>query len=775
MMQGNVSVLPAIALCIFAAVSASFRKALDEPVQLVGPDAEHRGLVLISENIKLISQIEGPVATIAVVGKFHSGKSFLMNQLMGKYKGFGIGPSVKPETMGIWMWGQPMKVRLPSGETISLIFLDTEGFAANNVSENYDAKIFAMATLISSHLIYNSVKIIDQADIDYLELLARRTQLFALRSQLSRAKWRDGFVHDLLSFPPLLWVVQDFVQNTLDNETPTQWLHRLMNTHTRESEDYKISLLDIFKSLECHTLFLPAVKRHLLTDLSQAEERDLTEEYIQEREELSEKLRSSLKPKTKNGKPITGVELANLFEILVSASNDGSLAEVPSRWASFVEKIMSSATEDCTTFYESEMRVVFSSRSDGPINDLELVEWHKQAMDKSFTLLDQLLHGLPDSLDMALIQLKNNIESRHARQRDMNQKKVKLFCTSLSQKELLNVEQYARGIALPMPSIELKEELSTYIAGRLQMFEAALDELVTSEERDSYVTSLKQQSLQHLVDATLLQNERLLEGIFEGAVNSAVDGFAAKTKIGEPHTDVQLDRFVKEGADTALQVFDEGCQKFKNEKQYPLHKVLLKDLLHRQIETIKKENERLVSHLISSTVSKLSAKYVDKTGPGHLPLPVNDTELDLRLHGEADNIRMEFEQTLEDFTTSLVYRGAMKDLHNQIRAVGKQRKEENVEALMRAVHEPLARAKQIILLSADKYRTDFTLRTFIMDVCLLQLDEGKPKYWQDDLKRNIIRNFMSSDPELSVLIQKVQGLWSSILGFFPWILWLIGL
>ncbi|KAM7304888.1 hypothetical protein ISCGN_014788 [Ixodes scapularis] len=143
------------------------------------------------------------------------------------------------------------------------------GFAANNVSENYDAKIFAVATLISSHLIYNSVKIIDQADIDYLELLARRTQLFALRSQLSRAKWNDGFVHDLLSFPPLLWVVQDFVQTTLDNETPTQWLHRLMETHSRESEDYKISLLDIFKSLECHTLFLPAVKRLLLTDLSE--------------------------------------------------------------------------------------------------------------------------------------------------------------------------------------------------------------------------------------------------------------------------------------------------------------------------------------------------------------------------------------------------------------------------------------------------------------------------------------------------------------------------
>ena len=56
-----------------------------------------------------------------------------------------------------------------------MIFLDTEGiilvrnvvdyldhllgFAANNISESYDAKIFAVSTLLSSYLIYNSVKV----------------------------------------------------------------------------------------------------------------------------------------------------------------------------------------------------------------------------------------------------------------------------------------------------------------------------------------------------------------------------------------------------------------------------------------------------------------------------------------------------------------------------------------------------------------------------------------------------------------------------------------
>ena len=85
----------------------AYRDFPDHPVQLIHPDPlEHRKLEIIDSNIKYLHSIDSSVAVIAVVGKFHSGKSFLLNQLMGKQDGFGIGPSVKPQTMGIWMWGK---------------------------------------------------------------------------------------------------------------------------------------------------------------------------------------------------------------------------------------------------------------------------------------------------------------------------------------------------------------------------------------------------------------------------------------------------------------------------------------------------------------------------------------------------------------------------------------------------------------------------------------------------------------------------------------------
>ena len=43
-----------------------------------------------------------------------------------------------------------------------------------------------MSSLFSSYLLYNSVRNIDQAAIDYLELLARRTQLFQFRTAVTK-------------------------------------------------------------------------------------------------------------------------------------------------------------------------------------------------------------------------------------------------------------------------------------------------------------------------------------------------------------------------------------------------------------------------------------------------------------------------------------------------------------------------------------------------------------------------------------------------------------
>lgn len=416
----------------------------DKPVQLVMPDQQHKGLKIVESNLKYLRTLEGPVAVVGVVGKFHSGKSFLMNQLMGKSNGFGIGPSVQPKTMGIWMWGKPLRLHLDKvDQKVNLIFLDTEGFAANNVTERYDAKVFAVSTLLSSHLLYNSVKIIDQSDIEYLELLARRTQLFALRSQMSKSKWTSDFNQDLLTFPPLTWVVQDFVQETQNKETPTEWLHRLMGSHSRESDNYTISLLDIFERVDCHTLFIPAFRKDLLMDMSQANDEDLSKEYRWERDELKRKLLKSIVPKEKNDQFITGSDLARLMQVLVTAANDGSLADVPSRWDSFVDRLQVTASLDCAKFYQIELDNFLQDKNE-PVSMRAFELFHNQIKSRADELLRQLLHGLEDALVSAQRDLDTRRDMYYTTMRDLNEKKIKAKLTAIGQALMKDFEDALR-------------------------------------------------------------------------------------------------------------------------------------------------------------------------------------------------------------------------------------------------------------------------------------------------------------------------------------------
>lgn len=80
---------------------------------------------------------QGPIATVAVVGPYHSGKSFMLNNLAGAVTGSGlqtsssgaafqVGQSVDPATRGIWAH-HVGRVELGDdrGEA-DLVLLDTE-------------------------------------------------------------------------------------------------------------------------------------------------------------------------------------------------------------------------------------------------------------------------------------------------------------------------------------------------------------------------------------------------------------------------------------------------------------------------------------------------------------------------------------------------------------------------------------------------------------------------------------------------------------------------
>ncbi len=60
----------------------------------------------------------------------------------------------------------------------------------------------------------------------------------------------------------------------------------------------------------------------------------------------------------------------------------------------------------------------------------------------------------------------------------------------------------------------------------------------------------------------------------------------------------------------------------------------------------------------------------------------------------------------------------------------------------------------------------------MITVCMLNLDEGRAKHWQESLKLTIAEKFIEGSQELQNIIDSKSGWWSTVKGFVQWVVWL---
>ena len=133
------------------------KKTYFPPYQTAMPfvtfDSSTKKFIINEDAKKLLSRSENKqIGIVSLVGKYRTGKSFLLNRVLiekKNIKGFDVAPTIKPCTKGIWLWSSPLMVSNKSSSNCFPAFLkDTEGLGAYDEEINHDSKIFLIAILI---------------------------------------------------------------------------------------------------------------------------------------------------------------------------------------------------------------------------------------------------------------------------------------------------------------------------------------------------------------------------------------------------------------------------------------------------------------------------------------------------------------------------------------------------------------------------------------------------------------------------------------------------
>jgi len=116
-----------------------------------------------------------PIAPVCIVGKYRTGKSWLLNRLVG-VRAFGVGSTIEACTKGVWICPEYIRIAIGGGQEVAVLFLDTEGIGATGATVDHDARIFSLGALLSSLLIFNSAGPIDEEAVQGLAFVANLTR-----------------------------------------------------------------------------------------------------------------------------------------------------------------------------------------------------------------------------------------------------------------------------------------------------------------------------------------------------------------------------------------------------------------------------------------------------------------------------------------------------------------------------------------------------------------------------------------------------------------------
>uniref|UniRef100_A0A8C9UB46 GB1/RHD3-type G domain-containing protein n=1 Tax=Scleropages formosus TaxID=113540 RepID=A0A8C9UB46_SCLFO len=364
------------------------------PICLI-ENTEENKLKTNQEALEILSSITQPVVVVSIVGKYRTGKSYLMNRLAESNSGFPLGSTVQSKTKGIWMWCVPHPCR--KGQT--LVLLDTEGLGdVEKGDQKNDHWIFALAILLSSTLVYNSIGIIDNEALLSLHFVTEISEFIRVKSSKEdKEKASNEFMR---FFPSFVWAVRDFsLELDIDGKkvTPDGYLENSLKLRkeTPQGNTPRECIRNYFPSRKCFVFYQPG-NRSQLKELEKLRDSDLDPDFVKQTNDFCSYIFNCSKEKIIVGDvTVTGNMLGTLVLTYVDAIRSGEVPCLENAVDVLAHIENSAAVEISHNLYRNllDERVVLPTNTQQEVSGVHdecMKEALKLFMERSFKDTDQL-------------------------------------------------------------------------------------------------------------------------------------------------------------------------------------------------------------------------------------------------------------------------------------------------------------------------------------------------------------------------------------------------
>ncbi|XP_036204358.1 guanylate-binding protein 6-like [Myotis myotis] len=350
---------------------------MKDPICLV--ENQNNQLTVNPTALEILDKISQPVVVVAITGVYRTGKSYLINRLARKNHGFRLGSTVRSETKGIWMWCIPH----PFNPNHTLVLLDTEGLGdVEKGDSKNDSWIFALAVLLSSMFVYNSMNTINHQALEQLHYVTELTRLIRAKSSPSSGEVGDS-AEFVSFFPDFVWAVRDFMlELKLDGRTITEdeYLEHALKLVPGEHPQIQQSnmpreyIRKFFPKRKCFIFERPTNNINLLQHMEEVSENQLECSFQVQTKNFCNYIFTAAKTKTlREGIIVTGNRLGTLAKAYVDAINSGAVPCLENAVITLTQRENSAAMQKAADHYSEQMaqRVSFPTDTLQELLDLQ--------------------------------------------------------------------------------------------------------------------------------------------------------------------------------------------------------------------------------------------------------------------------------------------------------------------------------------------------------------------------------------------------------------------